>query len=57
MDAVATAQILLRLLDGARERDCRTWADLQRLVGTRGVSGRPRRRSALPRSIDKDTTA
>ncbi|MBX6332544.1 MAG: 3'-5' exonuclease [Gemmatimonadaceae bacterium] len=56
-DAVATAQILLRLLDGARERDCRTWADLQRLVGTRGVFGRPRRRSALPRPIDKDTTA
>jgi DNA polymerase-3 subunit epsilon len=56
-DAVATAQILLRLLDGARERECRTWADLERLVGSRGASGRPRRRSALPHPIDKDTTA
>jgi DNA polymerase-3 subunit epsilon len=55
-DAIATARILLRLLDRAREHDCRSWADLERFVGTRR-STRRRRRSALPHPIDKDTTA
>ncbi|HEX5438589.1 MAG TPA: exonuclease domain-containing protein [Gemmatimonadaceae bacterium] len=44
-DALATAAILLRLLDAARERDCRCWGDLQQLLRTR----RPRRRvTGLP---------
>jgi len=57
-DAVATAHVLLRLLDEARDRDCRCWNDLQRLLGARGDRGpRPRRPSAMPRPVDKDTTA
>jgi DNA polymerase-3 subunit epsilon len=57
-DAVATAHVLLRLLDEARDRDCRCWADLQRLLGARENRGpRPRRPSAMPRPVDKDTTA
>ena len=57
-DAVATAHVLLRLLDEARDRECRGWDDLQRLLGERFDRGpRPRRPSAMPRPIDKDTTA
>ncbi|MGH7621886.1 MAG: 3'-5' exonuclease [Gemmatimonadaceae bacterium] len=57
-DAVATAHVLLRLLDEARDRDCRCWTDLQRLLGAREPRGpRPRRPSAMPRPVDKDTTA
>jgi DNA polymerase-3 subunit epsilon len=56
-DAVATAHILLRLLDEARERDCRSWDALQEFLGTRPTARRPRRAPAMPRSIDKDTTA
>lgn len=55
-DAAATARILLRLLDAARERDCRSWDDLQRLLGARAAY-RPRRPSAMPRPMDKDITA
>lgn len=57
-DAVATAHVLLRLLDEARDRDCRCWNDLQRLLGAREDRGpRSRRPSAMPRPVDKDTTA
>lgn len=57
-DAVATAHVLLRLLDEARDRECRCWDDLQRLLGAREDRGpRPRRPSAMPRPVDKDTTA
>jgi DNA polymerase III subunit epsilon len=57
-DAVATAHVLLRLLDEARERECRGWDDLQRLLGERAERGvRPRRPPAMPRPVDKDTTA
>ena len=57
-DAVATAHVLLRLLDEARDRDCRCWDDLQRLLGARtDRAPRPRRPSAMPRPVDKDTTA
>ena len=57
-DAVATAHVLLRLLDEARERECRCWDDLQCLLGAREDRGpRPRRPSAMPRPVDKDTTA
>jgi DNA polymerase III subunit epsilon len=55
-DAAATAKILLRLLDEARGRDCRCWADLERLLGTRSRAARTRRRPALPGSVDVDTT-
>jgi DNA polymerase III subunit epsilon len=56
-DAVATAKILLRLLDEARGRDCRCWDDLQRLLGTRSVAKRSRRAPAMPRPVDLDTSA
>ena len=57
-DAVATAHVLLRMLDEARGRDCRCWDDLQRFLGESMARGpRPRRPSAMPGPIDKDTTA
>lgn len=56
-DALATAHVLLHLLDGARERECRSWDDLQRLLGARARGRRPRRAPALPHPVDKDTTA
>ena len=57
-DAVATAHVLLRLLDEARERECRCWDDLQRLLGMSMAKGPHQRRpSAMPRPVDKDTTA
>jgi len=57
-DALATAHILLRLLDAARERDCRGWTDLEGLLAARS-SGRRRRRgeAAMPRAANDDTTA
>jgi len=55
-DATATAAILHRLLQDARTRDCRSWADLQRLIR----APRPPRRSrpsSLPHPVTRDTTA
>jgi DNA polymerase III subunit epsilon len=57
-DAVATAHVLLRLLDEARDRECRCWADLQRLLGASMAKGpRSRGQKAMPSPVDKDTTA
>lgn len=48
-DAVATAHVLLRLLDRLQEMEITDWEDVQRLLGRRG----PRRaRRASPRSMD-----
>jgi DNA polymerase-3 subunit epsilon len=57
-DAVATAQVLLRLLDAARDRGCTTLDDVQQILSA-GTGGkrRKRRRSALPHSVSDDTTA
>jgi len=57
-DALATAHILLRLLDAARERDCCGWTDLERLLaaGPRGPR-RHRGEVAMPRAANDDTTA
>jgi DNA polymerase-3 subunit epsilon len=56
-DAVATAHCLIRLIDDAADRGLLTWSDLY-LLGSR-VTGRrkKRRRSAMPRSVDKDDSA
>jgi DNA polymerase-3 subunit epsilon len=55
-DAVATARVFIRMLREARDRGCLTWTDLETLL--RDVPrGRRRRRSAMPRFIDRDTTA
>lgn len=58
-DATATAIILLRLLDEARARDCRSWDDLQALVrGERSApAARRPRRSAMPRPTRDDGSA
>jgi DNA polymerase-3 subunit epsilon len=56
-DAVATAEILLRLLRDARARNCHCWPDLEALLGRMLVRSRRRRRSAMPRPVDRDTTA
>ena len=57
-DAHATAHILLRLLADARARDCVSWDDLQRLLSARAAARRRGRRPpAMPRPVDKDTTA
>ena len=56
-DAVATAHVLLRLLRDAAGRGIWTWEELQTLVHARTARARRRRRSAMPRPIDKDTTS
>lgn len=57
-DALATAKVLLRMLDDARREGCATWHDLQRLlIAPAPQRRRSRRPPALPRPIDKDTTA
>ena len=55
-DAIATAHVLLGLLRDAAERGVTTWHDLDLFLGAR-ASGARRRRTALPRTLDKDTTA
>jgi DNA polymerase-3 subunit epsilon len=56
-DAVATAKILLRLLHEARSRECHGWPELEALLGRVLVRTRRRRRWAMPRPVDRDTTA
>ncbi len=56
-DATATAHILLRLLDEARARDCRTWDDLQQLLGARARGNRPQRAPGMPQPVREDGSA
>jgi DNA polymerase-3 subunit epsilon len=56
-DAVATAKVLLRLLGEAHERGCEDWTTLQTLLLTVPRRRRRGRRSALPRSVDRDGSA
>jgi DNA polymerase-3 subunit epsilon len=57
-DAIATAHVLLRLLQDARAHSCECWDDLERLLGARTARARRGRRPpALPRPVDRDTTA
>lgn len=57
-DAQATAQVFVRLLRDARRRGCASWHDLQMLMmAPTPKRRRTRRPPALPRPIDKDTTA
>ena len=55
-DALATAHCLIRLLRDAAGRGCTTWHDLDLLLGVRAARRRGRR-SALPSSVTRDTTA
>jgi DNA polymerase-3 subunit epsilon len=56
-DAIATARVLVRLLDAAREWGCETWHDLDLLLATAPRRRRPRRRPATPQPVTRDTTA
>ncbi|MDB4876205.1 MAG: polymerase epsilon subunit [Gemmatimonadetes bacterium] len=57
-DAFATAQVLLRLLDAARDRECNTLDDVERLLrGGTSRPKRPRRPPAMPHSASDDSSA
>jgi len=58
-DALATAHCLLRLLDDARAHGCERWSDLERFLaaGNAMRRRRGRRAPAMPRPVDRDTTA
>jgi DNA polymerase-3 subunit epsilon len=58
-DALATAHCLLRLLDDARGHGCERWSDLERFLAVASVARkrRGRRAPAMPRPVDRDTTA
>ena len=58
-DAVATAHCLLRMLDRAADRGVSTWGGLDTLLTGGTARARTRRRGAiaLPRGVDRDTTA
>jgi DNA polymerase-3 subunit epsilon len=56
-DAEATAQVLIRLLADAGDRECRCWADLEHLLAIRPRRPRRRRPPAMPRAVERDTTA
>jgi len=57
-DAMATAQVLIRLLDEARDRGCANIDDLERLSRTpTGRRKRRRRPSAMPHSESDDSAA
>ena len=57
-DAIATAHVLLRLLRDAGGRGIGTWDELRALLDARTSRAKRRRRPpAMPRPVDKDTTA
>ena len=57
-DALATARVLVRMLQDVQRRGCASWHDLQMLMlAPTPKRRRPRRPPALPQPIDKDTTA
>ena len=58
-DALATAHCLLRLLDDARGHGCERWSELERFLAAASAvrKRRGRRAPALPRPVDRDTTA
>jgi DNA polymerase-3 subunit epsilon len=56
-DAVATAQVFLKLLKAARARGCTTLDDVQRIMAQRTGRRRRRRPPALPHSASDDSSA
>src|SRR5688572_14663291 len=56
-DAMATAKVFLRMLREARDGGCLTWSDLEAFVRPPTRGRRRGRRSAMPRFMDRDTTA
>ena len=57
-DAVATAKVFIRMLRDAQAQGCTTWEELEAMTKPASRGRRKhRRRSAMPRFIDRDTTA
>lgn len=56
-DALATAHVLLRLLADAHGRGIGSWTELCALLDARTARARRGRPSAMPRPVDRDTTA
>ena len=56
-DARATARVLIRLLRDVQGHGCHTWPELEALMSVASRGRRRRRRSAMPRPMDRDTTA
>jgi DNA polymerase-3 subunit epsilon len=56
-DALATAKVLVRLLDLAQDRGCATLEDLRALVRPTPAAKRSRRRRRMPRWMDRDDHA
>jgi len=57
-DAIATAHILLRMLDAARDRGCATLSDLEQLLAAATTRRKqPRRAPALPQPARDDLSA
>ncbi|MFN2565013.1 MAG: PolC-type DNA polymerase III [Gemmatimonadaceae bacterium] len=56
-DAIATANVLVRLLAAARDRGCETWEDLDVLLAPAPRRRRRRRPPAGPQPVGRDTTA
>lgn len=56
-DAVATAHCLVHMLRDAEPRGCRTWGDLEALLGAASARRRARRRPVMPAPVNRDTTA
>ena len=56
-DALATAKLLLRLLEAARERGCETLEDLRMITRRVPARGRARRRRGMPGWTDGEMTA
>jgi DNA polymerase-3 subunit epsilon len=57
-DALATAHVLLRLLDEARDRGCASFEDVDALLrGGTAKKKRSRRPPALPQSVSDDAIA
>jgi DNA polymerase-3 subunit epsilon len=56
-DAIATAEVLQRLLGDAADRGVDTWGRLEQMLSTPSATKKRRRSSGLPRPVDHDTTA
>ena len=56
-DALATAQVLIRMLHAARDKGVDSFEALEKLTRRRGGRRRKRRASGMPQPMDKDTTA
>lgn len=56
-DALATAHVLVKLLADARAIECEHWHDMEQLLARARGKRKRRRWSALPSSVDVDTTS